>query len=74
MKLYSASLMMPLHVIPLSIKLAILPLKMLYRKVLDFSANAISGSHITLQEYTAFEAKCKNLKTEQKLPSKSKLL
>lgn len=47
---------------------------MSYRKVLDFSANAISGSHITLQEYAAFEAKCKNLKTNKKLPSKSKLL
>lgn len=74
MKLYSASLMMPLHAIPLSIKLAILSLKMLHRKVLGFSANAISGSHITLQEYAAFTVKCKNLKTKHKLLSKSKLL
>lgn len=64
--------MMPLHEISLSIKLAILPLKMLYRKVLNFSANAILGSHITLQEYAAFEAKCKNLLDQPKASFKIK--
>lgn len=47
---------------------------MFSRNVLHFTANAILSSHITLQDYAAFETKCANLKANKKLPLKSKLL